>query len=108
MPAADPSTRLLIAQIAAHEKWAATDDRTAATAAARAAFTDRFEREVDPDGQLDPAERARSAESKRRAHFRRLALKSAQSRRKAREAIAVAEVAESELDSLGGDLNGAA
>jgi len=47
------------------------------TAPARAAFLGRFEREVDPDGTLDPAERARRAAYARRAHFTRMALKSA-------------------------------
>jgi hypothetical protein len=46
----------------------------------------RFEREVDPDGTLDPAERARRAENARKAYFASLALKSAVSRRKARGA----------------------
>jgi hypothetical protein len=49
-------------------------------APARAAFLDRFEREVDPAGVLDPAERARRAEHAKKAHFLRLALKSAQVR----------------------------
>ena len=45
-------------------------------------FLDSFEKQVDPDGTLEPAERARRAESARKAHFARLALKSAQARRK--------------------------
>jgi 8-oxo-dGTP diphosphatase len=44
-------------------------------------FTDRFERQVDPDGVLEPTERARRAQSARKAFFMRLALKSAQARR---------------------------
>jgi hypothetical protein len=75
--------RSLRARIAASERWAATPqaERRAATAAARAAFADRFERQVDPDGVLAPEERARRAEHARRAHFARLALRSAQARR---------------------------
>lgn len=76
-----PSERSLSARLAAYSKWAQTDAREG-TAAARAAFRDRFDREVDPDGTLDPAERARRAEAARKAHFTRLALKSAQARRK--------------------------
>jgi hypothetical protein len=76
--------RAIIAKVAAHTRWANTVDRTAATAKARQAFADRFEREVDPDGVLDPLERAKRATSARRAHFQRLALKSAQSRRSRR------------------------
>lgn len=75
------SDRALIAKLAAHTRWAQEPDRIAATSAARKAFADRFEREVDPDGKLDPVERARRADSARKAYFTRLALRSAQSRR---------------------------
>ncbi|MGH8917627.1 MAG: hypothetical protein ACRDZY_18015, partial [Acidimicrobiales bacterium] len=40
----------------------------------------RFQRDVDPDGALSPGERARRAESARRAHMQRLALASAKAR----------------------------
>ncbi len=82
MSARSPEDRALIARIAAHDSWAKTADRSARTSNARAAFADRFEREVDPDGALPPAERARRAEHARKSHFLRLALKSAQARRK--------------------------
>ena len=72
----------LAGRIGAHVSWANTDDRTARTAPARKAFADRFAREVDPDGVLPPAERARRAEHARKAYFLGLALKSAQARRK--------------------------
>lgn len=75
------SERKLIAQIAAHESWARTADRTARTAKAREGFLKRFEDEVDPDRKLEPAERARRAEHARKAYFARLALKSAKARR---------------------------
>jgi hypothetical protein len=52
------------------------------TAPARAAFLSRFEKEVDPDGVLDAAERGRRADCAKRAHFVRLALLSAKARRK--------------------------
>jgi hypothetical protein len=52
------------------------------TANARAAFLDRFEREVDPDGVLPAAERARRAAAARKAYFVRLAAKSAEARRR--------------------------
>ena len=48
---------------------------------ARAAFLDRFDREVDPDGTLPPEERARRAAYARKAYFTGLALKSAKARR---------------------------
>jgi len=76
-----PSERSLIAALAAHTKWAGTPDRQAATAAARKAFDDRFEKLVDPTGEMDPATRATLAESRKRAYFRELSLKSAQVRR---------------------------
>lgn len=81
MPSFAPGQRALAARIAAHSKWARTDP-TEGTAAARRAFLDRFEREVDPDGVLSPAERARRAEHAKKAHFTRMALKSAKARRK--------------------------
>lgn len=80
-----PSERALHARALAHERWAQVDDRKAATAPARKAFLDRFERQVDPDGTLDPAERARRADSARKAHMTRLALRSAKARRNARQ-----------------------
>jgi hypothetical protein len=52
------------------------------TAAATAAFLSKFEREVDPDGVLAPDVRAKRAEHARKAHMTRLALKSAQARRR--------------------------
>jgi len=96
------SERALQAQIAAHERWARCTDTTAATEPARQAFNDRFARQVDPDGTLPPAERAWRAAHARRAWFQRLALKSAQSRRRARELTEVADAAEAALRDGGG------
>ncbi len=76
-----PASRTSIARLGAHESWARTPDRSARTAPGRAVFDARFEREVDPDGTLPPAERARRAEHARRAYFTRLALASAKARR---------------------------
>jgi hypothetical protein len=50
--------RVLSGRLGAYELWARCEDRAAHTAPARRAFDERFEREVDPDGVLDPAERA--------------------------------------------------
>lgn len=61
---------------------AARHDTREMTAAGRATFLSRFERLVDPDGILPEAERARRAESARKAHFARMAFKSAQARRR--------------------------
>ncbi|EYR62998.1 hypothetical protein N866_03795 [Actinotalea ferrariae CF5-4] len=90
------------ASIAAHDSWAQTSDRSARTAPARAALMAKFERQVDPDGTLPPDERARRAEHARKAHFARLALKSARARRRSREAASEAAEADAELSALGG------
>lgn len=87
-----PAERSLRGQIAAHKSWAHTENRSARTAPARKAALDRFEREVDPEGKLLPAERAQRAEHARKAYFAALALKSAQARR--RRAVVAERVAE--------------
>ncbi len=96
-----PSERTLHARANAHASWANTENRHSRTAAARAALDAKF---LDAAGG-DPVR----AEHLRKAHYARLALKSAQSRRKIREATAVAEAAEAELlSALGGGDNDAA
>lgn len=74
------------ASIAGNERWARTDNRAEATAPGRRAASERFQTLVDPDGKLPPEERARRADSARKAHMTRLALRSAQSRRAAADA----------------------
>lgn len=80
-----PVEKSLRGQAAVHKSWSNTDDPAARTAPARKAALDRFEREVDPDGTLLPAERARRAKHARKAYFAGLALKSAQARRRRAE-----------------------
>lgn len=75
-----PAERSMRARIAAYSLHAQRDARET-TAPARAAFLARFEDLVDPDRILTDAERVRRAESARKAHFTRLALRSAQARR---------------------------
>ncbi len=82
MPARDPAHRALISSIGAHSSWAKTSDRAARTAPARQAVFDKYEREVDPDGVLTPEERTTRAAHARRAYMLRLALKSAEARRR--------------------------
>jgi hypothetical protein len=77
-----PAQRSLRARIAAHTSWANTENRSARTAAARAAMMDRFEKQVDPDGTMPPAERAKRAENARKAHYLAMAAKSAEVRRR--------------------------
>ena len=78
--------RALRARAAAHQSWANTADPSARTEPGRRAALERFEREVDPDGTLPPEERARRAAHARKAYFARLALKSAQARRRKKAA----------------------
>lgn len=74
-----PEQRVFRARLAAHTMHAQGKTNTAP---ARAKFLDRFEHEVDPNGELDPDERARRAGHARKAYFARLALKSAEARRR--------------------------
>ena len=60
----------------------ATHDPKETTKKAREAFLAKFLDEVDPDRILDPDERERRASYARKAYFTRLALKSAQARRR--------------------------
>lgn len=74
------SIHCLLGRIGAHALHARYDPRET-TAPARRAFLDRFEKEADPDGTLDPTERTRRARHLRAVYFGRLALRSAQVRR---------------------------
>ncbi len=76
-----PAERSLRGRIGAYVLHSRYDSREL-TKAARAAFESKFEREVDPDGVLPLEERLRRAEMARRAHYARLALASAEARRK--------------------------
>lgn len=78
-----PSETAQVASLAARIKWAPLTlaERTEATAAARKSFAERWERQVDPDGTLDPAVRAERAAVAKRAHYADLAEKSAEVRR---------------------------
>jgi len=78
-----PGERTLRARMAAY-RLHATHDPKETTAAARAAFLARFEREVDPDGRLSPSERRRRAEAARKAYFTKLAIQSVRGRQRAR------------------------
>jgi hypothetical protein len=82
----------LAGSVATNTRWAGTgpDGRRTATEKAREVgaqrLAERLEREVDPDGDLDPVERAARITSARKAHYARMALKSHQARRDAAEA----------------------
>lgn len=75
-----PEQRRLSARAASHASWAKTVDRTERTSHGTKKFLDRFEKQVDPDGTLPTAERAKRAASARQAYFLNLALKSSQAR----------------------------
>jgi len=53
-----PQQRRLRAQIAANARWSRYMAREDQAGASRAAIFGRLEREVDPEGLLDPADRA--------------------------------------------------
>ncbi|MFC6149809.1 MULTISPECIES: hypothetical protein [Mumia] len=89
---ATESEQRLLASLAAHMSWANTTDRSLRTAPARAALDQRFLDAADGD----PVRAAHL----RKAHFKRLALKSAQARRRLREATATLEAAETETIEL--------
>ncbi len=59
----------------------ATSDMRILARSGQVGLRRKFENEVDPDGSLAPAERARRADAARRLHFSRLALASARARR---------------------------
>jgi len=61
-------------------------DARTTTEGARAALREKWDREVDPDGALDPEERGRRAAHARRAHMLRAARASALARKTPGEA----------------------
>ena len=71
-----PTQRMLRAQAAAYERWARTPEaeRQASGKRGQAGLLGRFEREIDPDGTLPPAERARQVDRLYRAHMARVRL----------------------------------
>jgi hypothetical protein len=75
------------ARLAAYALHAQRDSRET-TANGRAAFLARFDREVDPEGLLEPDERRRRAEQARRAYFARLSLAAVKARQAKRAARA--------------------
>jgi hypothetical protein len=77
MPELTPAERSLLARAAVLSSWAKTTDRSAHGRGGDTATRSRanllaFERQVDPDGDLDPAERERRARAARLAHMNRM------------------------------------
>lgn len=75
-----PAQRSMRSSAAAYTRWSQVDDRKAATRPALHGFLARFEREVDPDNELDPEVRATRADAAMRAYMKKLALKSSRTR----------------------------
>ena len=75
------------ARAAAYASWANTEDVAARLAPMHhGRQVGMFERQVDPDGVLSPAERARRAEAARKAHYAEMARRSLAARRAKRAA----------------------
>lgn len=72
-----PAQRRLLGRIGAFTLHARGGTNTGP---ARAAFNSRWDRAVDPLGELDPRERARRAQAARSAYFTRLAFESSRAR----------------------------
>ena len=66
-----PTERRLRTRLAGQMRWA-KDDPVAHAHRMQAGLVAKFEREADPDGTLEPAERARRAAQLRKAHMTRL------------------------------------
>jgi hypothetical protein len=101
--ARSPEERALIARIGSAYQKAKHPDHAALTANARAGLRDKFEREareLAPDAS--PEQIARAADDLHRAHMLKMTLRAKQARRRARENLAAAEAAETELAQLGG------
>ena len=84
-----PEERSLRARLAVHASWARTTDRAARTRPATDASPVRlsyWERRVDPNNEMDEATRAKAAENARKAHYQRMAYRSARARRKSKGA----------------------
>jgi len=60
------------ARVAALTRWSRERNRSGATADARAAAFQRFERAVDPDGTMTPEDRYKAARAAQRVHMIRI------------------------------------
>jgi len=103
MPARTPEERALVARIASAARWDAVKDRREATQPMRDARRAKLAAAITADlGELPPAKLERHVDYRIRQQMLRLSLRSAQSRRRARENLADARAAEAELDSFAG------
>lgn len=81
-----PSNGSTTASMLAHLSWAKTKNRSDRTAPARRALDEKLAQEVDPDGEMSPADRVAAVANYRAAYYRRLAMASAAARRAKRDA----------------------
>jgi hypothetical protein len=81
-----PAERALHSRAASHVRWSRETDRTAATEPARKGLQARFEQQVDPNNTLDPVERAKRADSARKAYYADLTRRSIAARRRKKAA----------------------
>jgi len=100
----DAATRAVVSSIGGLTLSAklSPEQRKAHTQPARDGRRQKYLTLADPDGVLDQAERERRADLLLRADMKRLALKSAAARRRARQLTAAAESADAELAEMGG------
>ncbi len=83
-----PEQRSMAASAAAHARWAqaGTAERREAGARARRGLVASITKRIDPDGTMDPRERAVRVESALMAHMRTMQLRSSQSRQRKKAA----------------------
>ena len=76
MAAADPEVRKASAQLAAHTRWANANSgaRAKENLRMRRGKADRWAKEIDPDGTMDPAELSRRLHHRLQAEMARLRL----------------------------------
>lgn len=80
MAARDPIVRRTAASIAANVRWSKQDTKIGIQPARRG-FMARFEREVDPEGLLAPADRMARADRALKAYMSQLSLKAREKRK---------------------------
>lgn len=76
-----PEQRSMRARLAAETRWSKPGARKQQSEKIAGSRLAAHERRIDPNGELDPAERHRLAKSALSAEMTRLALKSSQARR---------------------------
>lgn len=82
-----PAERTQKARLAAHARWAREPDRSKATAPARRAALDRFERQAEEiHGPLKPKMRRKVARNLQAEHMTRMSIKAAAKAKKSRNA----------------------